>query len=213
MLLLSSAVLTYAQDQSDGFLAPSDLTEKQIDDFNKKWKKAYELSKDYMFLSDQKHKKADRKQLEKAIKLYKGGLKIVPDHWASYFLMGKTYQALGEHNDAYDAFSKAYTINPDHKDVLNEYMIEAMETSKFDEAVNLLEANQHRWPDDVGIRGNYAFALLLAGQTDKSIEALLAVEKLWPNDPITKRVMSMALKIQSGQVPQPKTLEEFYALK
>ncbi len=187
------------------------ITQKEADDLNAKLDKAHSLVNPYIYISDVNHKAPDKDRIYHAIDLYNQVLERVPDHWVSLFMKGKSYQALSEHRHAYASFKAAYDIHKDHKDILNEFALEAFELGFFDEALELLEKGQSMFRDDIGVQGNYALALLMTGQVDRSLKAFHAFQARWPDDPIAKRLVPVAEKLQQGIIRQPKSIKELYS--
>ncbi len=202
---------------SSAFSSPttqsSDITQEEADDLNAKLNKAHELMEPYIFISDKKHKKAKKKKLEQAIKLYDEVLVLVPDHWVSMFFKGKAYQALGDHENAYQSFKRAFHQQVENKDVLNEYALEAMELGYFEEALETLEEGQNKYQTDLGVRGNYALALIMNNRIDDGLKVLHQVQDIWPNDGITKSIIVIAEKIHSGEATLPSTVSGLYKIK
>ena len=186
----------------------SEISQEEADQLNAKLDRAGELLRPYLFLSDVKHERANKKEIRQAIGLYDEVLARIPDHWTTLFFRGKAYQALGEHENAYKSLKSAFIQHKDHKDVLNEYAIEAMELGYFEEALTELKKGQQKFKDDIGVRGNYALALLMNGRVDASLEALFRIKETWPDDPITKKMIALVKNIQSKEAPLPTTIQE-----
>ena len=217
ILYVIGACLLFMMSYETSFSSPERkatiITQEEADELNAKLNKAHELAGPYIFIADKKHKRAKKKNLRQAIKLYDEVLVQLPDHWVSLFFQGKAYQALGEHENAYQSFKLAYHHHTENKDVLNEYALEAMELGYFQEALETLEKGQKKFQTDIGVRGNYALALIMNGRIDDGLEALHQVQNMWPDDPITKNVIVIAKKIQSGEAALPATVEGLHKIK
>ncbi len=189
------------------------ITQQEADQLNAKLDKANNLIEPYMFLANTKHKKANKKKLRQAIKLYDEVLNRIPDHWVSLFFRGKAYQALGEHENAYQSLKLAFYYQAENKDVLNEYALEAMELGYFKEALSVLAQGQKRYRSDIGVRGNYALALIMNNNIEDGLKALRQVQTQWPDDPITKNIIVIAEKIESGEAKLPTTVHGLRKIK
>lgn len=190
-----------------------EISESDANLLNAKLDEASNLIMPYIFLSDRNPKKAESKDLEKAIKLYDEVLDRIPNHWTSMFFKGKALQVLQRNEEAYLSFKQAFAIEKENKDVLNEYAVEAMQLGYFQEAYQALKTGKGKHPSDIGVRGNYALASVMVGRVDQSLIELRAVEARWPEDSITKTLIPIVEKIQSGSAQQPKTVNELFAMK
>jgi tetratricopeptide (TPR) repeat protein len=188
------------------------LTAKEGDSFNKYFNEAGELLKSYMFLDGVQSKnpttRAAKRDLKKSIELFSKALKIYPESWQSYWLMGKAYQALGESNKTYDSFKKAYSIMPDDPDVASEYLMTASEVQKNKEAISVGEEAIKKFPNHVGLSANYSVALLLDGQVDEAYAMAQKALELKPDDPITRGFLKVIEAVKSGKYPPPKSYWE-----
>ncbi len=141
---------------------------------------------------------ASRERLEAAVALFGEVVEINPGNWASMWLLGKVHQRLGDYEHAFQWFSRAHRVNPDHPDVAREAAIAAMEVGRPEEAVPFSQRAIEVKPDDAGLRANLALALLFS---DKPREAqAVAREALCrdPADEITDRIVRIIDEVLSG---------------
>jgi len=140
-------------------------------------------------------------------------LEHCPNNWAARWILGKTLQALGKQEEAYQSFLRAHTtivscksskesINPS---VLRELALECLHTKRFDLAVYYCQAALEFAPDDYTLLPNLATAKLFQGKIDDAERyAKKTLEKL-PDDLPAKNVLRVIAQVRNGTIPIPTT--------
>jgi len=192
-------------------LLAKEFTQEEADRYNYLFKTANELINPYLRLHDVKHSKADEKTLRKVIAMYDEAILINPESWSSMWLKGKAYQALNETKFAYSSFKESYNIKPDNPDVVNEYLMEAINLNQIDEALDINGKAVIQFPNHLGLQANYSLVLILAGKIEQAIKQGNLALKMEPNDKITMKLIEIAQSIKSGTKKQPKTVYELTA--
>jgi Tfp pilus assembly protein PilF len=139
------------------------------DRHNQLFKEGSELILPYMHVHDAERKNADSRKTQKDIQTGIAKLKQVvglnPQNWAAYWAMGKGYQVLGDHQNAYESFKASWGIHKENADVAREYMVECLNLGRGSEGVTLAEQALALKPNEPGLIANYGLALLIDGQT------------------------------------------------
>lgn len=149
-----------------------------------------------------------RDDLIRGISLLQEVIKIKPDNWAAYWVMGKAYQALNQSENACDAFGRSFAIQKDNPDVAREYMFECLNLGRTAEAIDAARHGVELSPDDAGLVANLALAYLVGGQIDEAVTAVDKSLKIAPDDKITLDLRTIIHEVRDGKRPQPKSLRE-----
>jgi Flp pilus assembly protein TadD len=129
-----------------------------------------------------------------------------PENWAAFWIKGKGYQVLGNHEAANAEFKSSFDLQKSNADVAREYASSCLELGKGDEAIRV---NQHAitlTPDDAGLYANLALAFLIAGRNADSKVAIDRSLEMAPNDTISLAVRRVVDDVLSGKRPQPKKM-------
>ena len=193
-------------------MAPAkEITQEEADRYNHLFTTASKLIDPFLRLHGVEQSKANVETLNKAISMYNEALLIYPDGWQSMWLRGKAYQALNSANLAYTSFKQAYFLMPDNPDVVNEYLLEAINLNKVGEAVEASKMAVEQFPDHLGLQANCVLLLILDGNLGQAIKQGEAALKLAPKDEITNKLIDVAKEILSGKRKQPATVYELTA--
>jgi Flp pilus assembly protein TadD len=115
----------------------------------------------------------------------------------------KIYQRLGQHDDAWLWFARAFEVNSTQPDVAREAGLAALETSRYRDGACLFLVAIQSSPGDGGLRANLALAYLLDSRLEDALrEAELAVEQD-PSDSVSANVLRLVRDVQAGRRPQP----------
>lgn len=145
-----------------------------------------------------------RRHVRQGIQLLERVLQMNPENWAALWVMGKAYQAVGESEQALDAFSRSHVIKRDNPDVAREASISAMECLKHDVAIEFAECAVRLNEADPGLRANLALAYLFAGKPEIArthIERAYAED---PNDQVTSGVRRVIGDVIAGKRSCPR---------
>lgn len=185
-----------------------EFTQEEIDRYNYLFNTAGELLEPFMKIHGEKHEPANIKKLEKAISMYNEAISIHPQSWPSMWLRAKAYQSLGDSQSAYTSFKRAFEIMPGNPDVVNEYIMEATNLKKTEEALEVIEKASKDFPEHLGIQANYSLLLILAGHQDRAIEQGKFALRMAPKDKITLNLIRIATDIKNGKIKQPESIYE-----
>jgi Flp pilus assembly protein TadD len=131
-----------------------------------------------------------------------------PDWWNAQWFFGKSQMALGNYDEAYEAFRRAYRIEKNVEPILRELAGACLELRRFDEAVEVAQATVVLDPGNAELLGNLAVAFLLAGQLVPARKAIDAATKIDPNDRINLTISRVLREIEIGRREQPQSLRD-----
>jgi cytochrome c-type biogenesis protein CcmH/NrfG len=169
------------------------------------YKKGGRLLEPFLVLSDRgsndpKTPQA-RAQILEGIRLLSTVVEAKPDNWAAFWLIGKGHQSLRDHSAAQTAFQRSYAINPAHRDVARELVIESICTGQTAAAVLVAESIAKANPTDAGLVANLGLAHLANGQLAQARSTTERALKLAPEDRISRALLSEVTSIQNGRKP------------
>jgi tetratricopeptide (TPR) repeat protein len=131
-----------------------------------------------------------------------------PNWWNGLWFQGKAQIALGNYEEAYARFSKAYEIERKVEAIPRELSGVCLELGRFEEAVEVSEGSAALSPADPEILGNLSLAYLLAGRTDAATRTIGAALKLDQDDKINQSLEGIIGEVSRGARPAPQTLKE-----
>ena len=114
-------------------------------------------------------------------------LLLNPQNWAACWIQGTAFRNVNDWTRAYDAFSRAYAVNPNHIEVMREFSIAACESGHFDEAIDLARRAMSVSPRDAGLRANFAVFLQRAGRREEALAVIKEVLERDPKDMVALR--------------------------
>jgi tetratricopeptide (TPR) repeat protein len=128
----------------------------------------------------------------------------------AWWMLGKAYQALGDHEQAFQCFLSAHKHVLTDQNVLRELALECLHTKRFDQAAYYCNAAMEFDLNDYTLWPNMAVARMMQGRLDEA-EGLAkrALEKL-PEDEPAKNVLKIIGEVREGKRPLP---EDFAALE
>jgi tetratricopeptide (TPR) repeat protein len=135
-----------------------------------------------------------------------------PEFTQAMFFCGKGYVSLGQYPAAYRHFRRGYELEPDIEAYARELGGVCLELKKFDEAVDVAQRAATLKPDDKETLGNLAIVYLLAQKLDAAVKAVSAALRLDPEDPVNQNLNELISAVQSGQKPQPMSMDDVRAL-
>ena len=162
-----------------------------------------EMLRPYIFLGDRQN--ADPKSAEGRRKIAEGIRNLTrvtqmnPGNWPAFWMVGKGYQAVGDHASAYAALREAFRINPGQPDVAREFMLEAICIGQTDEAVSVAERAVQLRPQDAGLMANLGFAFLAKGELERARVATAKALEAAPQDRITQTLASEISAVAEGR--------------
>jgi tetratricopeptide (TPR) repeat protein len=184
----------------------------QKSEHDRLYQEASQLIKPYMQLVGAQVQSADKPEakqhLARGIELMRQAVAIIPANWAAWWIVGKAHQALGDSQQACDAFAKAFRLNKAHVDVTREYMYECLNLGNPDKGIPLARYALALQPDDAGLTANLALALLLGGKVDDAAQTIEQALALLPDDEISVNLRRDIAAVQSGRKHQPKCIAD-----
>ena len=134
--------------------------------------------------------------------------KYRPENWAAFWVKGKAYQVLEDHQSAYSEFKASFQIQKENPDVARELAAACLALGRADEAIIVTQHAIDLTPGDAGLYANLALAYLVA---DKNADAKKAIDQslqMAPDDEISQAVKTTVDEVISGKRPQPKTMAD-----
>jgi tetratricopeptide (TPR) repeat protein len=176
------------------------------------FKKGVELVDPYIFISDRKASKIesaeDNDKIKRGIEYLELVVQLETQHWAAYWLLGKTQQTLQNAEKAYSNFKSAFSINPSHPDVCRELMMECLQLGKTEEGIEVAKTAVKIDSNDPGLLANLGLALFLNANLDEAKRTAEKALAQAPSDPITRNLLMMITQVQNGKRPQPRKISD-----
>lgn len=129
---------------------------------------------------------------------------INPDNFGAFWFKGKAYQALNQHEQAYQAFEKSFELNKQNPDVARELMLECLDLGKGQRAVEVALHALGQNKKDTGLIANLALAYLFNADLDLASKTIGKAIAAAPSDQINQNVKKIIDEVISGKRPQPK---------
>jgi Flp pilus assembly protein TadD len=174
-------------------------------DLESTFQKTASLLEPYLVLTDRAAANArsetGRAQIDAALSMLAQVTKERPDHWPSFWFIGKAHQALRDHRSAYVAFGNSLALKPPNPNVAREFVIEAICVKATSEAVAAAREVAGLHPSDSGLRANLGLALLADGQITEAKRVVTEALEMAPRDPITRALLAEITAVQSGRTP------------
>jgi len=174
------------------------------------YRKGSDLLSRHIDLHDQQRGPSRTREpdLREGIRLLQRAVALMPGSWPAHWLIGKGYQALGEHQRAYEAFRQATRLHQENADVPRELCLECFQLGKFTEAVQAARLAVRIERSDPGLQANLALALLLAGDVEEALGQAEQAAVRDPKDEINRNLLSYIREVKEGRRPPPRTLAE-----
>ena len=137
----------------------------------------------------------------------------IPDWWPVFYFIGKGRWAIGESDRAYQAFHRAFELDPQMEQVLVSLGGICLELGKSEEAVQVAEKAASLFPDKPQILGNLACAYLIAGKIPQAETTILAALKLTADDRVCQQLdglKSLIDDVIAGRRTQPECLRDLW---
>ena len=131
-----------------------------------------------------------------------------PKNWASFWMKGKGYQALGDQKAANAEFKVSFAIQKENPDVAREYAASCLQLGDGEEAVSATQHAITLTPRDAGLHANLALALLISGKHEEARTAIVESLNMAPADRISLAVKKVIDEAASGKRRQPKTMAD-----
>lgn len=149
-----------------------------------------------------------KESIIKGIRYLDAVTKINPNNYAAYWIIGKGYQSIKQHDSAYLHFDKAFELKKDNPDVARELMIECLHLGKGKEAVNVSLHALSLDSSNAGLIGNLALAYLINGDIELADKTIKKAMQTNPNDKINLRLSQIISEVISGKRSRPTKYEE-----
>jgi tetratricopeptide (TPR) repeat protein len=187
-----------------------DLTPAQAAEYNEAYRKGCRLLNRHFNLHDREPAPSPAKEAEvrQGVRLLQRAVAVQPKSWPAWWVLGKGYQALGDHEGACEAFRQANRLCKDNADVPRELCLECLNLGHFQEAVEAARQAVRVERSDPGLQANLALALLLAGDVDEALDQGEQASARSPQDEINRNLLAIIREVKEGRRPLPKTLAE-----
>ena len=204
---------TNVTSQNDTMPATNEPKDPELEESMRNYREGCDLVSPYFILNDSRRpyvtNATDRSKIMRGIALLEGVVLRYPGHWAAWWVIGKAYHSIEEHQGAFNAFDRAVAIRPDHPDVAREYVASALHLGKCGEAVRVSDDICKRHPENAGLRANHAYSLLICGQQDEALKQCKLALTLDPADSMTKHLLGRIEDIIAGRKPRPTKMDEY----
>ena len=147
-------------------------------------------------------------ELRKGIACLDKAVQLQPDYWQAFWVRGKAYQALGDLRGARGSFQSAFALHPENPDVGRELVLAHLELSEYREALPIAKLLADTYPNDAGLRANYAVALVLDGQIGTSQKVIADALQLDPSDTVTRALKIRIDEVARGDRPKPGSVRD-----
>lgn len=162
---------------------------KKIDENNKK---------DELFLDavdDMRMQKPDE-----AIKKIKEYIKIEPEFWNAWFILGWAYRKKEKYEEAFEAFEKSLELGCDRVDVYNELGICLLEMDDYKESREYLLKAVNKEPKNIKFLSNLGMVFFLENNLKEAKKYFKKVIKKDPNDSMANYYLKqIELKFSSSK--------------
>lgn len=177
---------------------------------NQVYKRGTELISPHMQLLDKSPKvtKTARDEVSQGIQDLDAVTAYDPQNWAAFWVKGKGYQVLGNHEAANSEFRKSFDIQKQNPDVAREYASSCLELGFGAEAIRATLHAIQLAPEDAGLHANLALAFLIDGQNTEAKKAIQKSLEMSPHDKISQAVQRMVDEVIAGKRKQPKTMAD-----
>jgi tetratricopeptide (TPR) repeat protein len=168
---------------------------------------AAQLEKPYLILSDHPNAPADTKtaqaDLFRVVALLREVVRRTPRHHKAWWILGKSYQALGQKPESYECFRRAFAENPSSVQAGRELTLSCLAVGKGEEAVAAARVTSSLDPGDFGLLANLGLALLVAGDLDEALKISREALAKQPDDIKTRKLLSWIEEVMAGKAPRP----------
>jgi tetratricopeptide (TPR) repeat protein len=148
-------------------------------------------------------KPVDLQDIERGRRLLTRALDLDPKNWSAYWLLGMACRVAGYKDQAYEAFSRAWAIKPDHVDVGRELVLQCCINGRGAEAVQVSARVLALKPEDGGLLSNHALALLLAGEVGRARFFASKAEIAAPENLGARGVAQVIEDVIAGKMARP----------
>lgn len=160
----------------------------------------------YLILSDKSprsDKNKEAKLLER-IRYLDAVTQINQNNFAAFWLKGKAYQVLNQHENSYSQFEKSFELNKENPDVARELVLECMDLGKGQQAVEVSLYALQLNDKDAGLIGNLALAYLLNGDLNLASSTIDKAISADPADKINHTLKRIIDEVISGKREAPR---------
>lgn len=133
---------------------------------------------------------------------------INPKNYSAYWIKGKGYEVLDDHEKAYIELSKAFILNKENPDVAREYALQCLELGYGEEAVEVSTYAVSILPNDPGLLGNLATAYLINGDLNKAKQTIDSALIVLPSDNINAQLKEIIEETILGNRVRPTKFDE-----
>jgi tetratricopeptide (TPR) repeat protein len=168
------------------------------------------LIEPYLILSNKSpvlDKKAEVNIIE-GIRYLDAVTQINPLNFAAFFIKGKGYQTLEQHENAYFQFEKSFQLNKENSDVSRELMLECVSLGKGKEAVKISLHALTIDSTNSGLIANLALSYLINGDLKLANEAIDNAILIDPIDPINNNLKTIIEEVISGKRARPMKYDD-----
>ncbi len=188
--------------------ATSPLEPKELETLDRQFEDGVSLVEPFLPLNGSRIHPGfwQRRKINRGIRLLKKVPPAHEKHGASLWLIGMSYRALEQHDDARAYLGRAHSLYPTQKEFSREYAAQLLILGDSKSAVDVSRSSCQRFPKDAGLRANLGLALLIAGLYEEAEREVLNAQARAPDDPITENLLRYIRGVRAGHTEAPTRL-------
>jgi hypothetical protein len=124
------------------------------------------------------------------------------ERWRVWWFLGMARRAASDPTGAFEAFERAYAVNPAEEIVSREFGGQCLALGRGDQAVAACEQNCSLHPKDAGLRANLALACVVAGDMTRAKAEVTRALEMDPDDKVTRVLAGMIDDVIAGKRPR-----------
>lgn len=147
----------------------------------------------------------EKRRLRKALTHFMAASSIEPTNGAPMLFIAKIEERLGNSERGLEWLKKANSVEPDNLILAIETGAALGRLGKHKEAATVLEGAARNFPDESRIQSNLGLSYLIGGETENAVKAFEILLRLEPDYPTNRKLLNLALEVQAGRRPTPKS--------
>ncbi|MEE8105613.1 MAG: fused MFS/spermidine synthase [Planctomycetota bacterium] len=149
-----------------------------------------------------------QKKPERALEVLDGGIKRRPGYVRLHIERAHTLRKLGRRDDAFSAFERAWTLDPDYPGIRHDYGVALFNAGRIDDAIAIFRRALEDESDDARLHNQLGRALAGKNEAAKALKAFERAAELAPENPRFRANLGLAY---SGQGNDTGAAREFRA--
>jgi tetratricopeptide (TPR) repeat protein len=155
---------------------------------------------------------SQRGRLRQAVGLFLDAAELEPANAGPWLMIGKATERLDDFEASLEAFRRAHERAPDSAMLIIELGAALGRCGRHEEAIAVLSAGAEQNPTEPRLHCNLGLELLMAGNADAAASAFGRLLELEPDAPNNSKLLMLALDVEDGRKPVPRSEAEVAAL-